>query len=264
MVKEKKIKIDDYSLFTLHITAENGNKHTPTIVFLHDSWGCTTTWKDFPQLIAQKYNCNALVYDRRGYGKSDAFAITKRDKTYLHQSAEELIKVLDFFKLKQVLLYGHSDGASISTIVAQEYPKRVSAILLEGNHLFVEPKTQEGIRTCVEKSKTNSLLSTLKKYHAGNADELFRLWHETWLSDEFSDWSIVEDLGKIKCPILAFQGENDELGSVRQLEIMEDNVHSFIMTKEIKDAGHTPRKENPTETLELIDLFFDKTKILKI
>ncbi len=260
MVKEEQIIIKDYSLFAKQIII---NKENPTIVYLHDSWGCVETWKDFPEQISRKHNCNALIYDRRGYGKSDKFKSLERDKTYLHQSAEELISVLDYFGLEKVILYGHSDGASISTIAAQDYPNRVSAILLEGNHSFVEEKTKKGVRDCREKAKNNSLISTLEKYHSDKAEPLFRIWHEIWLNPKFSDWSIIDKLDKIKCPVLAFQGVDDEFGTVKQLEVIEQKVTSFTMTKEIKEAGHTPRKENPLKTLELIEQFMNNINLLK-
>ncbi len=260
MIKEKYIPINGYSLFTLQIIY---NEENPTIVFLHDSWGCVETWKNFPYQLSEKYCCNVLLYDRRGYGKSDKFASLKRDKTYLHQSAEELIGVLNHFGLQKVILYGHSDGASIATIVAQHYPERVLALLVEGNHIFVEEITKKGVRKCKEKSKTNSLIASLKKYHSKKAEALFKVWHEIWLSHHFSDWSIIDDLSKIKCPVLAFQGENDEFGTVQQLKLIEQYVSSFKITKEIKDVGHTPHKENPKATLKLIDQFINETNILQ-
>ncbi len=259
MIKEKQIQINGYSLFVQQIIK---NEENPTIVYLHDSWGCVETWKDFPNLLSDKYNCNALVYDRRGYGKSDALDSLKRDKTYLHQAAKELVDLLDMFGLQKVVLYGHSDGASIATIMAQDYSERVIAVLLEGNHLLVEEATKQGIIECREKSKTNSLLSTLKKYHAEKAEPLFKIWHETWLSNHFSDWSIVESLSQIKCPVLAFQGVNDNLGTVKQLELIDKYVTSTTMIREIENAGHTPRKENLESTLKLIDEFISKTHIL--
>ncbi len=259
MIKEKQIQINGCSIFARQIIV---NKENPTIVYLHDSWGCVETWKDFPAQLSKKYNCNALIYDRRGYGKSDAFGSLERDKTYLHEATEELISVLDKFGLQEVILYGHSDGATIATIMAQHYPKRVLAVLLEGNHLFVEETTKKGIEECRERAKTNSLIATLKKYHSEKAEPLFQIWHETWLNSRFSDWSIAEDLDKIQCPTLAFQGVSDEFGTVKQLEAIEKNVTSFKMTKEIEDAGHTPRKENPAKTVELIDQFIKQTNIL--
>ena len=54
----------------LYIEYNNSFKNKPTIVFLHDSLGCTQLWRDFPEKLAENTQCNVLVYDRLGYGKS--------------------------------------------------------------------------------------------------------------------------------------------------------------------------------------------------
>lgn len=55
----------------LYIEFQTTYENRPTLVFLHDSLGCTSLWRDFPQKLAEAIQCNVLVYDRLGYGKSD-------------------------------------------------------------------------------------------------------------------------------------------------------------------------------------------------
>ncbi|UTA52043.1 hypothetical protein MSS93_00245 [Deinococcus radiodurans] len=38
------------------------------LVFLHDSLGCTATWRDFPARLAELTGRDALLYDRLGHG----------------------------------------------------------------------------------------------------------------------------------------------------------------------------------------------------
>lgn len=258
MTQTTYISIDGYQLFIKSIKVTDNEKENPTLIFLHDSWGCVDMWGEFPEIIAQKYNLSALVYDRRGYGRSEKFAIKERDKSYLRQSAEELHALMSKLNIQKAILYGHSDGASIATIAAQLYPQDIVAILLEGTHSFVEQKGKDAVRMSRDKSKTNNLLPSLRKYHGENTEELFRLWHETWLSEHFSDWNIVSELKLIVCPVLAFQGTNDEFGTEKQLETLRNEVKSTVLTFEIENAGHTPRKEQPTETLLLIDRFMQQ------
>lgn len=257
MTQTAHIPINGYQLFTQNIHNTDDAKR-PTLIFLHDSWGCVSMWGDFPSRLAQRYGLNALVYDRRGYGLSDAFAVKKRDKSYLRHSAEELLDLMDKLAITKAILYGHSDGASIATIAAQLYPKRIVAILLEGTHSFVEQRGKEAVQLSRDKSKTNNLLPSLRQHHGKNTEELFRLWHETWLSDHFSDWSIVSDLKQIQCPVLAFQGVDDEYGTEQQLEILQREVQTTIETVEIPNARHTPRRENEEETQRVIDRFMQQ------
>ncbi|SDQ90480.1 hypothetical protein [Flagellimonas zhangzhouensis] len=37
----------------------------PTLIFLHDSLGCISLWRDFPRRLGALTQCNVLVYDSR-------------------------------------------------------------------------------------------------------------------------------------------------------------------------------------------------------
>src|SRR5580700_5476539 len=43
----------------------------PALVFLHEGLGCVSLWRDFPRAVAGATGSAALVYSRRGYGRSD-------------------------------------------------------------------------------------------------------------------------------------------------------------------------------------------------
>ena len=44
-------------------------------------------WGDFPEALVEVSGLNALVFDRRGYGQSSAFAVAQRTEFYLHDEA---------------------------------------------------------------------------------------------------------------------------------------------------------------------------------
>lgn len=254
MTEKGYLKINDYQLFYRYLI-DKKNPAEPVLIFLHDSWGCTEMWEDFPEKIAELFGLNALIYDRRGFGKSSPFAPEPRTKYYLHHSADELINVMDALKIKKAMLYGHSDGGSIALIAAAVQPERFQAIMVEGAHSFVEEKGKAAVRESRDKAQTNSLLQSLEKYHSDKTAEVFRKWHETWLSDFFTDWTIVPLLKSIQCPVLAFRGENDPFDTIGQLNVLEQEIPSPITAKVISNAAHTPRKENKAETMKLIRLF---------
>jgi pimeloyl-ACP methyl ester carboxylesterase len=255
------INRNDYKLFAKRITVVESDSTKPVLVFLHDSWGCVEMWGDFPKTIANICGMNALVYDRRGYGQSAPFAITRRTKYYLHDEAHELKNILDACNIKNAIVYGHSDGATIALIAAAHYPETIKGLILEGAHSFIEDSGKAAVRATRERAKTSSLLESLEKFHGNKTRELFRLWHDTWLSDYFADWSIVPELKNIKCPVLAFQGEHDEFGTVEQLNILKSEIKTPVTITEIPNAEHTPRKEAATETLNLITDWFQRIEI---
>ena len=66
----------------------------PTLVFLHDSLGCTQLWRDFPKKLAEKTQTNILVYDRVGYGKSSPMETFVRPTHYMELEADFLNDLL--------------------------------------------------------------------------------------------------------------------------------------------------------------------------
>ncbi|MFI5400850.1 MAG: alpha/beta fold hydrolase, partial [SAR324 cluster bacterium] len=49
-----------------------GAHPAPVLVFLHDGLGAVGSWKDVPEHVAAALKARALVFDRWGYGRSDA------------------------------------------------------------------------------------------------------------------------------------------------------------------------------------------------
>lgn len=223
----------------------------PTLVFLHDSLGCIRLWRDFPARLAAATGCPALVYDRRGYGQSDAFGPAPRTTGYLQAEVPVLCQLLDACQLPQVVLFGHSDGGSIALLAAAHYPGRVAAVVTEGAHVFVEELTLAGIRAAQEQYRSTNLPERLTRYHGQKTDAVFRAWADTWLAPDFRNWNIEAYLPRIQCPVLVLQGENDEYGTTAQVEAIARQVSGPAQAVLQSGAAHTPHKEAPDETLRL-------------
>lgn len=231
----------------------------PTLVFLHDSLGSITVWRDFPGRVAAALGCDALVYDRRGYGGSSAFGGSPRTPGYLEQEADELIRVLDECDLGGVLLFGHSDGGSIALVAASRHPERVRGVVTEGAHVFVEERTLDGIRAAREAVRTTDLRERLSRHHGDRTDGVLSAWIDTWLSPEFRDWNIEHYLPGIRCPTLVLQGALDEYGTPAQVQAIADAVSGPVRSVLIPGAGHSPHRDVPEETLGLTRAFLMET-----
>lgn len=126
------------------------NENMPTIVFLHDSFGCIKLWRDFPEKLGQMTGCNTLIYDRIGYGNSDSMETYHRENNYLEEETDILNDLLKIWKLGKVILFGHSDDGSISLLEAAKYPENLLGIVTVGAHVFVEDITVSGIGEAVK------------------------------------------------------------------------------------------------------------------
>ncbi|GAA4271827.1 alpha/beta hydrolase [Aquimarina gracilis] len=226
------------------------SKEKNSVLFLHDSLGCVELWRDFPKELASFANCNAIAYDRQGYGKSAPFTVNHRDNNYLQKEAEILGQILEKLNLNKVILFGHSDGGSIALLAAALFPEKILGIITEGAHVFVEKVTIRGIKEAKKAYNVTNLRERLTKYHGDKTDDVFRLWTETWLSSSYRSWNIEEYLPLVKCPSLIIQGEKDEYGTLDQVTSIVSKSTGKSTALLIKDVGHTPHKEIPELIIE--------------
>lgn len=252
-MKEYNIKIKDLTLRLQHI---NNYPDRPTIIFLHESFGCIKHWKEFPAELGKSLMFNVVVYDRQGYGESCNFFTDKRNNDYLETEADILNLLLEHLNINNAILYGHSDGGSIALITAAKYQNKISAIITEGAHIFVEEITLCGIKKAVDAYNKSNLKEKLQKYHGDKTDMLFRMWHETWLSESFRNWNIENLLPHIQCPVLVIQGLNDEYGTIKQVEGIA-NLVSGKSYKYLPEAGHTPHKDTKEAVISRINKFIN-------
>jgi pimeloyl-ACP methyl ester carboxylesterase len=212
----------------------------PTLVFLHEGLGCTEMWRDFPETLCKSVECCGLIYDRKGYGRSERYEGPWPVDYLQKESLLYLPALLRECSIDNTVLVGHSDGGTIALITAAAHGNLVRGIITEAAHIFVEQITIEGIRKTVQSFETTSLKEKLARYHKENTETIFYRWADRWLSSEFRNWNIQKELPKITCPVLLFQGEDDEYGTRAQIEGIAGRVSGPVRTELIPDCGHTP------------------------
>ncbi|MCC6691463.1 MAG: alpha/beta hydrolase [Bacteroidia bacterium] len=248
----------------LYIDFQKNYENRPTIVFLHDSLGCVQLWRDFPTKLAEATQCNVLAYDRLGYGKSDPMPTHERPINYLELETDILNELLTTFEINNAILFGHSDGGSVSLITANKYPERIKAIIVEAAHIFVEDITLQGIYEAIENYKTTNLPERLQKYHSDKVETIFKAWTETWTRSDYRDWNIEHLLPKITCPLLFIQGESDEYGTLEQVEKTISQVNGKAEKYIIPNVGHTPHKEAVESVLNKVTDYIQRLTKYKL
>jgi pimeloyl-ACP methyl ester carboxylesterase len=221
----------------------------PPLVFLHEGLGSIRLWRDFPAKVAKATGRKALVYDRYGYGASEVLKEEKVDVTFMHRGADELSEVLKAFDIEKPVLVGHSDGASISLIYAGRHP--LGGLVVLAPHVFIEQSNLASIRKIRATFETTDLPQRFAKYHT-DPRKTFYLWNDAWLDPAFEQWNIEEYLPGIRCPVLAIQGENDEYGTMAQLDAIGRQVKGPCELLKLRDCGHSPHRDRPEETLKAV------------
>jgi pimeloyl-ACP methyl ester carboxylesterase len=218
----------------------------PLMVFLHEGLGSLAMWKDFPQELCAAIGARGLVYSRPGYGRS-----TRREPHekwpvdfMQHHATEVLPAFLHALQIEgRPCLFGHSDGASIALLHAAAFPHRVGSVMAVAPHIMVEAVSIASIEVARTMYRTTDLRSRLARYH-DDPDSAFWGWNDIWLDPAFRAWSIEDRLAAIRCPVLAVQGEDDEYGSMAQIDGIAPRVPQTRLIK-LPRCGHSPHRDQP-------------------
>jgi pimeloyl-ACP methyl ester carboxylesterase len=220
----------------------------PALVFLHEGLGSVSMWRDFPARLAARTGARAVIYSRSGYGKSEKLS-AKRRTDYMHREALDVLALLlETLAIADPILIGHSDGASIALIHAGG-GGRVKALILEAPHVFVEDVTVASIAEAKMAYATTDLRQRLARYH-DDVDGAFRGWNDIWLDPDFRAWNIAEFLPRIRCPVLAIQGEDDPYGTLAQLDAVVAGVSGPCTKLVLESCGHSPHRDRPDAVLD--------------
>lgn len=227
----------------------------PTIVMLHEGLGSAALWGDFPEKLQAATGAGVFLYSRSGYGASTP-ARLPRPVDYMHREALDVLpKLLDQIGFRRGLLCGHSDGASIAAIYAGSHQDhRVEGVVMIAPHFIVEDIGVAAIARTKTAYETSSLKEKLARWH-NDVDNTFYGWNDAWLNPAFRNWDISEYLAYIRVPVAILQGADDEYGTMRQIEIAQDECYCPVDVTMIPGAGHQPHREAPGATLDAVQEF---------
>ena len=230
----------------------------PTLVLLHEGLGCVAMWDDFPERLAAATGAGVFVYSRQGYGPSSP-AQLPRPVSFMHDEAREVLpRVLDAIGFRRGLLIGHSDGGSIAAIYAGSVQDhRVLGLVLIAAHFFVEDTGLAEIRRARKSFQRGDLRGKLARWHT-DVEGAFWSWCRPWLDPQFVNWSITEELAYIRVPILIVQGEQDQYGSVRQIEVAQRECYCPVEVALLPNTRHAPHREAPAPALDAIASFVNR------
>ena len=235
-----------------------GEAGKPALVFLHEGLGSIRQWRDFPAKLCAATGCAGLVYDRYGYGQSDVLAEPRRTVRFMHdEGLIALPEILSALEVKHPVLIGHSDGASIALIHAGS-GAAVRGVVAMAPHVFIEPLCLESIDKAKAGFETTDLAARLGRYHK-DARKTFYGWADVWLDPGFKGWDIRgEFLPKVRCPVLAIQGHDDEYGTMEQLEEIRRRVGGPCELVKLERCGHAPFRDQAEQVLKKVAGFIQQ------
>ena len=229
----------------------------PTLVLLHEGLGSLGLWGDFPERLSEATGTGVFAWSRAGYGASDPVPLP-RPLTYMEEEASRLPRILDAIGFRRGLLVGHSDGASIAALyLGAHQDHRVRGVSLIAPHFVVEDMTVAEIAKAKAAYDKGGLREKLGRWHK-DVDNTFRGWNDAWLDPDFKRWDISDSLGYIRVPVQIVQGDADQYGTRRQIEIAEEECYCPVEVTMLPGIGHTPHREAPNDTLRAVADFVNR------
>ena len=224
-----------------------GGRGEPTLVFLHDALGSVRLWRDFPDQLARATGCRVLLYDRWGSGESEPLSRPHSSDYLLDEALRALPEVM--LSVGDAVLIGQSDGASIALAYAGNFPERVRGIIALSPHLFVEAKTLAAISEQIADYQRGDLKARLARHHGARTEALFERLVEVWCAKRAgAGWGLDPYVARVRCPVLAIQGEDDEFFSAAQLDLLGRLIPGLEVAR-IPGARHYPMHQARNEVL---------------
>lgn len=223
------------------------------LVFLHQGLGSITQWRGFPQALCHAVGLPGLVYERRGHGGSDPL-VAPRDARFLHVEAwQALPRLLRAAGVRRPVLVGHSDGGSIALLYAagpasnsdpgrDDAPAPLAVVAIAA-HVFLDAVTLHGLETAVRDWRETDLRDRLARHHGAQTEALFVAWADTWMSPAARHWNIEAELRRVRCPVLAIQGTEDDHGLPAQLDSIVRHAAGPAESWLVPGLGHSPHLE---------------------
>lgn len=212
---------------------EFGSPDAAPVLLLHGGSSSATTWDRLAATLATA-GLRTVAADLRGHGRSS------RTASYpLTGYRDDILGLLDALALDRLALVGHSLGAHVASLIAQEQPARITRLVLEE-----PPVPGRGPAARQDRSTPRFLLTALGLFasrrgfdHAAVTSAIRQLRAPD------PDW--WERLGSITAPTLVVSGgPRSHLSVPRLAEVAQAIPRARLVTIA---AGHRVHSRRPRE-----------------
>jgi proline iminopeptidase len=259
-----------------------------TVVVVHGGPGFTHDYF-FDDLAPMAGRHTLIFYDQRGAGKSTLV----RDSAGLdaRRFVDDLEAVRRHFALERLTILGHSWGAAVAALYAQQYPERVERLLIVGGvpvsrrQLQADFERLQAARTPSELERMEDLMAA-RTADPGDADAChayYSVWFTRFFADSsmlrrsrgdfcagtaesrrnkieavdryvfasLGDWDWSQTLGGVTARTLIVRGSRDVLSGEDGWLAALPNARVLLL----EGVGHFPYLEEPDRFYPAVDTF---------
>jgi pimeloyl-ACP methyl ester carboxylesterase len=206
-----------------------------TLVLLHAAMGSSRRLYAWVPGLAR--DVRVVRLDLRGHGGSEVPAESL--PFTLSRLARDVVELLDHLGVDRVHLAGSSAGAIIAMKVAIDHPERVVTLADFASTPGLGPSNvnAEAWVAHIQRRGVRGFLSDTiaDRFDLTQVDPGFVEWFLDESAKTSAAWlarfvplmrsvDLTEDLGKIRCPMLAVVPDHDPISSMAQYEVIRDRV----------------------------------------
>ena len=276
-VKYYKITIEGQLLNMAYMDVKPSDYNGKTVLLLHGKNFFGDYWKDTIKYLSMK-GFRVIVPDQIGFGKS-----SKPDIHYsFHLLAENSKALLDYLKVKETAIVGHSMGGMLAIRFAQMFSESVSKIILEDPigledyRIYIPYKNVSKIYNALLNQKLEKIIEYHKTYytHWKKEYEIYPvIQYRVTLSGEYPRVALADaltydmiyrepviyEIENLKPQVLLIVGKNDRttigrnevdkrtLKKLGNYPVLSKNFIKRVKNGKLlvyKNTGHIPHLEN--------------------
>ncbi len=213
----------------------------PATVWLHHGVGSTRAWEAF--LPAAADGRRTIAYDRRGFGRST------RDRVFttamFDDDTADLEAMLGERGAGPAHLIGHSDGGTVALLLAARAPELVLSVAVVAVHVRGDDLTVATLRRMGPPDTwPEPMRRSLRRAHGDDWVDVAGRWHALWTSPGWEDWSIVDELAAVRCPVYAMHALHDDLAPALHADALLGALPGARVTW-VDTETHDPHRVQP-------------------
>lgn len=241
-----------------------GNPSKSTIVFANSLGTDFRIWQDVALDLVTDYR--VVLYDKRGHGLSDV----PQGPYSMDEQVADLIALLDFLGIEQVIVCGVSVGGMIAQGLAAEAPERVQALVLcDTAHRIgtvemwnerMDAVREGGLNAIADSVMDRWFSSDFLESQIAQLNGYRNMFTRTSVEGYLATCAAIRDTdlsattAKIKFPTLCVCGEEDGATPPELVESLAMLVEGSWYER-ITSAGHLPSVEQPQQLARHIRKF---------
>jgi len=251
------------------------------VVLLHGFGASTFSWQKVAGPLSERMP--VVAFDRPAFGLTERPLDWTGPDPYAPETQADLtVKLMDELGIRRAVLVGHSAGGTVAALVAERYPDRVAAVVLEDPAIYAggPPAFLTPLFRTPQFMRLGPLFVRNLGGQAGT-DFIRTAWHdpakitaETFAGYRAAlrvkDWdtalwlltiaprpaNVPEITGRIKAPTLFMTGDDDRIVPPEDTRRAADLVKGAKLVT-IEQSGHIPHEERPAAFIEAVNAFLD-------